>query len=185
MEEEVETPVHFIYKLSDLSNFHLTEVKKTPGLGSKGGKGSAGGYGGQNSVIASFTEEFPLYGIMTYPFRAVLSGKIKAIKNTNKALINFDEMIVNDESSTIETFPVFVDGDLRESLFKEIALSFFESLPSILASALRTQIPQAGVHFINTDLQNKVRKLSVLETEKQTLQYLELKDIKLLKLVIK
>ena len=80
-------------------------------------------------VIASFTEEFPLYGVMTYPFGAVLSGKIKAIKNTNKALINFDEMIVNDESSTIETFPVFVDGDLRESLFKEIALSFLKVFP--------------------------------------------------------
>ena len=30
-----------------LSDFHLTEVKKTPGLGSRGGKGSPGGYGGE------------------------------------------------------------------------------------------------------------------------------------------
>ena len=137
-------------------------------------------------VIASFTEEFPLYGIVTYPFRAVLSGKIKAVKNTNKALIRFDEMIVNGEKAEIETFPVFVDGDLRESLFKDIALNFFESLPSVLALALRSQIPQTGIQFINTDLKNKVGKLSVLEAEKkQSLGYLELKNIKLLKIIIK
>ena len=137
-------------------------------------------------VIASFTEEFPLYGVVTYPFRAVLSGKIKAIKNANKALITFDEIIVNGEKTAIESFPVFVNGDLKESLFKDIALNFFESLPSVLALTLRTQIPQAGIHFINTDLKNKVGKLSVLEEEKkQSLQYLELPNIKLLKIVIK
>ena len=137
-------------------------------------------------VIASFTEEFPLYGVVTYPFRAVLSGKIKAIKNTNKALITFDEIIISGEQTAIESFPVFVNGDLKESLFKDIALNFFESLPSVLALTLRTQIPQAGIHFINTDLKNKVGKLSVLEAEKkQSLQYLELPNIKLLKIVIK
>ena len=138
------------------------------------------------SVIAGFTEEFPLYGVVTYPFRAVLSGKIKAIKNTNKALIRFDEIIVNGDKSAIESFPVFVNGDLRESLFKDIALNFFESLPSMLTLASRTQIPQTGIHFINTDLKNKVGKLSILEAEKkQSLQYLELKNIKLLKIIIK
>lgn len=137
-------------------------------------------------VIASFTEEFPLYGVVTYPFRAVLSGKIKAVKNTNKALVRFDEIIVNGEEFSIETFPVFINGDLRESLFKDIALNFFESLPSMLALGLRTQILQTGIHFIDTDLKSKVGKLSILEAEKkQSLQYLELKNIKLLKLVIK
>ena len=138
------------------------------------------------SIIASFTEEFPLYGVVTYPFKALLSGKIKAVKNTNKAILSFDEIILNGEKTSIETFPVFITGDLREALFKDIALNFFESLPSILGLALRTQIPQTGIHFINTDLKNKVGKLSVLEAEKkQSLQYLELKNIKLLKLVIK
>ena len=137
-------------------------------------------------VIASFTEEFPLYGIVIYPFRAVLSGKIKAVKNTNKAIINFDEMIVNGEKTSIETFPVFINGDLKEALLKDIALNFFESFPSVLTMALRTQIPQTGIHFINTDLKNKVEKLSILEAEqKKSLGYLELNNIKLLKIIIK
>ena len=123
---------------------------------------------------------------MTYPFKAVLSGKIKALKNTNKASITFDEIILNNERTVIETFPVFVNGDLRESLFKDIALNFFDSLPSVLGLALRTQIPTAGVHFINTDLQNKVGKLSIVEREKRgRLQYLEFPSIRLLKFVIK
>ena len=137
-------------------------------------------------VIASFTEEFPIYSIVIYPFKAVVSGKIKAIKNTNKALITFDEIIVNGEKSAIEAFPVFINGDLKESLFKDIALNFFESLPSVLSLALRSQIPKAGIHFINTDLKNKIGKLSILESEKkQTLQYLELKNIKILRIIIK
>ena len=137
-------------------------------------------------VIASFTEEFPLYAIVTYPFKAVLSGKIKGVKNTNKASVIFDEVIVNGEKTAIESFPIFLNGDLRESLLKDIALNFFDSLPSVLGLALRTQIPQTGIQFINTDLQNKMGKLSIIETEKRKrLQYLELKDIKLLKVVIK
>ena len=137
-------------------------------------------------VIAGFTEEFPLYGIVFHPLKAVISGKIKAVKNTNQALIQFDEIIVNDEKTAIETFPVFVRGDLRESLFKDMALNFFESLPSILALALRTKIPETGIHFINTDLQNKMKNLSILEVEKkQSLGYLEFKNIKLLKVIIK
>ena len=137
-------------------------------------------------VIASFTEEFPVYGIVTYPFKGIGSGKIKALKNTNKVSITFNEMIVDGEKSAIESFPVFINGDLKEALFKDIALNFVESLPSMLGFALRTQIPQAGIHFINTDLQNKVGKLSSIETEKRgRLQYLEISDIKLLKIVIK
>ena len=137
-------------------------------------------------VIASFTEDFPVYAILAKPVKGVVSGRIKAIKNTNKALIAFDEIIFNGEKTAIESFPVFVNGDLRESLFKDIALNFFESLPSMLALALRTQISQTGIHFINTDLKNKVGKLSSIETEKRKrLQYLEFKNIKLLKLVIK
>ena len=137
-------------------------------------------------VIASFTEEFPLYAIVTYPFKAVLSGKIKGVKNTNIASVIFDEVIVNGEKTAIESFPIFLNGDLRESLLKDIALNFFDSLPSVLGLALRTQVPQTGIHFINTDLQNKMGKLSIIETEKRKrIQYLELKDIKLLKVVIK
>lgn len=137
-------------------------------------------------VIASFTEEFPLYAIVTYPFKAVLSGKIKGVKNTNKASVIFDEVIVNGEKTAIESFPIFLNGDLKESLLKDIALNFFDSLPSVLGLALRTQIPGAGIHFINTDLQNKMGKLSIVEAEKRKrLQYLDLKNIKLLKVVIK
>ena len=80
------------------------------------------------SVIASFNEEFPIYGIVTYPFKAVLSGEIKAVKDTNKALVIFDEVIVNSETTAIESFPIFLNGDLRESFLKDIALNFFESL---------------------------------------------------------
>ena len=137
-------------------------------------------------VIASFTEEFPLYAVVTYPFKAVLSGKIKGVKNTNKASVIFDEVIVNGEKTAIESFPIFLNGDLKESLLKDIALNFFDSLPSVLGLALRTQIPQTGIQFINTDLQNKMGKLSIVETEKRKrLQYLELKNIKLLKVIIK
>ena len=137
-------------------------------------------------VIASFNEEFPVYAVVIYPFKAVISGKIKAVKNTDKALILFDEIILNDETQSIKSFPVFLSGNLKESLLKDIALNFFESLPSVLALALRTQIPQAGIHFINTDLQSKMGKLSIIEKEKRKKQeYLELKDIKLLRVVIK
>ena len=137
-------------------------------------------------IIASFTEEFPLYAIVTYPFKAVLSGKIKGVKNTNKASVIFDEIIVNGEKTAIESFPIFLNGDLKESLLKDIALNFFDSLPSVLGLALRTQIPQTDIQFINTDLQNKMGKLSIVETEKRKrLQYLELRNIKLLKVVIK
>ena len=137
-------------------------------------------------VTASFTEEFPVYGIVTYPFKAVLSGKIKALKNTNKASITFDEIILNGKLSAIKAFPVFINGDLKEALFKDIALNFFESLPSVLGLALRTQVPQSGIHFINTDLQNKMGKLSIIEKEKRgRFQYLEISNINLLKIVIK
>ena len=123
---------------------------------------------------------------MTYPFKGVVSGKIRGVKNTRKALIIFDEIIVNGELSAIQSFPVFLTGNLKESLLKDIALNFFDSLPSVLALALKTQIPQTGIHFINTDLKNKVGKLSSLEAEKkQNLQYLEFPNIKPLKLVIK
>ena len=137
-------------------------------------------------IIASFTEEFPVYAVSISPFQSLLLGKIKAVKNTNKALIGFNEIVVNGEKTSIEAFPVFINGDLRESLFKDTALNFFESLPSVLALALRTKIPQTGIHFINTDLKNKMGKLSVLEAEKkQKLQYLELNNTKLLKIIIK
>ena len=137
-------------------------------------------------VIAGFDEEFPIYGIVTSPFKAVVSGKIKAIKNTNKALLSFDEIIFNNEQTAIQTFPVFVNGDLKEALIKDIALNFFESLPSVLALALKTQIPQTGIHFINSDLQSKMGELSSIETEKRKrLKYLEFKNIELLKVVIK
>ena len=137
-------------------------------------------------VIASFTEEFPVFGIVTYPFKGVLSGKIKALKNTNKASIIFDEIIVNGEKRATQSFPIFINGDLRESFFKDIAINFFESLPTLFGLALRSEAPGAGIHFINTDLQNKVGKLFSIETEKRKrLQYLELPSIKLLKVVIK
>ena len=137
-------------------------------------------------IIASFKEEFPLYAIVTYPFKAVLSGTIKGVKNTNKALVIFDEVIFNGEKTAIKSFPIFLNGNLKESLLKDIALNFFESLPSVLGLALKAQIPQTGIQFINTDLQNKVGKLSIIETQKRKrLQYLELKNIKLLKVIIK
>ena len=137
-------------------------------------------------VIASFNEEFPLYGVIVSPFPGVLSGKIKGVKNTNKAQVFFDEIIMNNEARTIKSFPVFLDGDLKEALLKDIFLNFFESLPSVLGLALRTQIPSSGIHFINSDLQNKVGKLSFIEQEKRRrLQYLELNNIKLFKVVIR
>ena len=75
-------------------------------------------------IIASFTEEFPLYGVVTYPFKGVVSGKIKGVKNTNKALISFDEITVNGKQTAIQSFPVFLNGSLKESLVKDIALNF-------------------------------------------------------------
>ena len=137
-------------------------------------------------AIASFNEEFPVYGIVVSPFSGIVSGKIKGVNNTNKALVSFDEIIVNQESRKIKSFPVFIEGDLKEALLKDVFLNFFESLPSVLALALRTQIPQTGIHFINTDLQNKMGNLSFIEKEKRKrLQYLELKNIKLFRLIIR
>ncbi len=137
-------------------------------------------------VISSFNEDFPIYGVIVHPFKGVVSGKIKGVKNTNTALITFDEVILNNKLQKIESFPVFLKGDLKESLFKDIALNFFESLPSMLALALKPGTPSSQIHFINTDLQNKMEKLSVIENEKRKLlQYLEFKDIKILSIVIK
>ena len=138
------------------------------------------------NIIAGFNEEFQVYGIALSPVKAVLSGNIKAIKNTNKALISFDEIILNDERKTIEAFPVFLTGDLKESLFKDIALNFVSALPS--AVALKTQIPQTGLHFINTDLKRKMTEFSNKKGEKQDskkLEYLEIKNTKFLKVVVK
>ncbi|MDE0151965.1 MAG: hypothetical protein OXK80_05680 [Bdellovibrionales bacterium] len=138
------------------------------------------------SVISSFNEDFPVYGIIIYPFKGIIAGKIKGVKNTNKALVTFNEVIMNNNLQKIKSFPVFLTGDLKESLFKDITLNFFESLPSILSLTLQDQVSSPQIHFVNTDLQNKVNNLSALETEKKKLaQYIELKDIKILNIVIK
>ena len=93
---------------------------------------------------------------------------------------------MDGKTQSIESFPVFLEGDLKESLFKDIALNFFESLPSILSFALQAKIPPAQIHFINSDLKNKMGRLSVIETEKKRLlQYLELKNLKLFQIIIK
>lgn len=137
-------------------------------------------------VIASFNEEFPVYGILVSPFPGIVSGKIKAIKNTNRALVFFDEIVFNGEIKTIQSFPVYLEGDLKEAFLKDIVLNFFESLPSVLTLALESKIPQSQVHFINTDLQSKMNDLSSLkQEEKRRLQYLEVKDIQLLRVAIK
>ena len=137
------------------------------------------------SLIASFKEEFPVYGIVIFPFKGLISGSIKGIKNTNKALILFDEVIISDEKTSIESFPIFLSGDLKESLLKDIALNFFESLPSVLASTLKTKTSGAEIHFINSDLKNRLENLSSIETEKRTGQeYLELKKGQFLKVLI-
>ena len=137
-------------------------------------------------VIASFNEEFPIYGIVVSPFPGIVSGKIKAIKNTNRALVSFDEIVFNGEVRAIQSFPVFLEGDLKEAFLKDLLLNFFESLPSALTLALGPKTPQSQVHFINTDLKNKMGKLSSLEEEKKRrLQYLEIQDIKLLRVAVK
>ena len=137
-------------------------------------------------VIASFNEEFPVYGVVISPFPGIVSGKIKGVQNTNKAQVFFDEIILSGKVRKIESFPVFFTGDLKEALLKDVFLNFFESLPSVLSLALRAQIPQSGIKFINTDLQNKMGKLSSLEMEKRKrLEYLELKDIEIFKVVIR
>ena len=46
----------FYLQASNLSDFHLTDVQKTPGLGSPGGKGSSGGYGGKRGKNGRDTE---------------------------------------------------------------------------------------------------------------------------------
>ena len=137
-------------------------------------------------VIASFNEEFPVYGVVISPFPGIVSGKVKGVKSTNTAQVLFDEIIIGGKARKIESFPVFIEGDLKEALLKDIFLNFFESLPSVLSLALKSQIPQSGIQFINTDLQNKMGKFSFLETEKRKrLEYLELKDIELFKVVIR
>ena len=46
----------FHLKAINLSDFYLTDIKKTPGLGSPGGKGSSGGYGGKRGKNGRDTE---------------------------------------------------------------------------------------------------------------------------------
>ena len=136
-------------------------------------------------VIASFEEEFPVYGVITNPFKGIITGKIRAIKNTRKALLVFDEVILNEKIQKIKSFPVFISGNLKESLIKDIFLSFFESLPSILALSLKSNLPQPQIQFINTDLKSKMKNLPHIENEKRKLtRYLELKNIKLFNVII-
>ena len=138
------------------------------------------------SLIASFSEEFPVYGIAVSPFRGVVSGKIRGVKDTNRASLSFDEIIISGKVQAVQSFPVFLEGDLKEALFKDIALGFFESLPSALALALRDRLPQPQIQFINTDLKNKMGKLSILEKEKrERMKYLEVKSPGLLQTIIK
>ena len=137
-------------------------------------------------LIASFNEEFPVYGIVINPFQGIASGKIQGIKDTNKALVSFNEIIIGGKVQSIESFPVFMEGDLKEALFKDLALSFFESLPSALALALRSQVSEPQIQFINTDLKNKMGKLSVLEKKrKERMRYLEVKNPGLFQAIIK
>ena len=127
-----------------------------------------------------------IFSHLLSPFLSILSGKIKGVKNTNKALVSFNEIIIEGEAQVIESFPVFLEGDLKESLFKDITLNFFESLPSVLTLALQAKIPPAQIHFINSDLKSKISNLSSLETQKRRLiQYLEIKDIKLFQVIVK
>lgn len=137
-------------------------------------------------VIASFSEEFPIFGIVISPFSGIVSGKIKAVKNTNRAFIVFDEIVFNGEVRAIQSFPLFLEGDLKETFLKDLLLNFFESLPSALTLALGPKIPQSQVHFINTDLKNKMGKFSSLkQEEKRRLQYLEIRDIQILRVAVK
>ena len=137
-------------------------------------------------LIASFSEEFPIYGIAVSPFQGVVSGKIRGVKDTNRASLSFDEIIISGKVQSVQSFPVFLEGDLKEALFKDLALGLFESLPSVLALALRERLPQPQIQFINTDLKNKMGKLSVLEKEKrERLKYLEIKNPGLIQIIIK
>ena len=137
-------------------------------------------------LIASFNEEFPVYGIVVNPFQGIASGKIQGVKDTNKALVSFNEIIIGGKVQAVQSFPVFMEGDLKEALFKDLALSFFENLPSALALALRSQVSEPQIQFINTDLKNKMGKLSVLEKKrKERMKYLEIKDPGLFQAIIK
>ena len=101
-------------------------------------------------------------------------------------MVAFDEIVFDGEVKAIQSFPVFLEGDLKEAFLKDIFLNFFESLPSALTLALGPKIPQSQVHFINTDLKNKMDKLSSLkQEEKRRLRYLEIRDIKIFRVAVK
>ena len=140
-------------------------------------------------VIAGFNEEFKIYGVMLKPFKAILSGKIRAIKDTNKALIVFNEITHKGETKVIETFPLFLNGNLKKSFLKDIVLNFSDSLSFVLGLALKNQMPQtAGIHFISSDLKNDISSFSIKQEQKQQnqkLEYLEVKNIKILKVIVK
>ena len=137
-------------------------------------------------LIASFSEEFPIYGIAVSPLQGIVSGKIRGVKDTNRASLSFDEIIISGKVQSVQSFPVFLEGDLKEALFKDIALGFFESLPSVLALALRERLPQPQIQFINTDLKNKMEKLSVVKKEREErMKYLEVKNPGIFQAVIK
>ena len=140
-------------------------------------------------VIAGFNEEFKVYSFVISPIKAILSGKARAIKNTNKALIIFNEITYKGETKSIETFPVFLNGELKKSLFKDILLNFSDSLSSVLGLALKNQIPQkTGIHFISSDFKHEMSKLSTIQEKKlenKKLEYLEIKNINFLKVIVK
>ena len=136
-------------------------------------------------TIASFEEENPIFGFIFKPFKAVVFGKIKAIKNTNKALILFNELIMDKEIKSIKTSPVFITGDLKESFLKDFFNKFFD----ILSTATNSYLGIFGndsykFHLLNTALQNQNKTFSEREKDKR-IKYLEFKKIKPFKIIIK
>ena len=136
------------------------------------------------SFPASFEEEIEVIAIVVSPFQAGLLGKAKANKSTNKVVIKFDEIVINEELKSIETFPVFLTGKMKDTFLKDITTGFFESVPRAISLFLNST-PNFLSQFIDKNLKSKKAKLSDRKHQKQKLEYLAVKKEHLLKVIVK
>ena len=117
----------FYLQAFNLSNFHLIDVKKTIGLGSRGGKGSAGGYGGERGKngrdregLCSSNLSRPKRGRKGNRGRRGKigeNGKIRKVclENFNQAQTNIETVFLETNTNQAKTEKIKIKCNERES----------------------------------------------------------------------
>ncbi|MDE0092369.1 MAG: hypothetical protein OXN83_03675 [Oligoflexia bacterium] len=133
-------------------------------------------------------EEIEALALVISPIKASLFGRVKAIKNSNQAVLTFNEIVFNDKVYSIETFPVFLKGKLKESFLKDIALGFFENIPVFISLGL-SSANKALSQFLNKELKNETKEIAQkkkqIQNKNQKMKALEINQIGIIKVIVK